>query len=155
MASSGEQRRFLIRPFVPADQEAARWLILQGLGEHFGFIDESYNPDLNDIAASYLAAGHVFLVAELDGVLVGTGALITEAEGIGRMVRVSVRREQRGKGLGRALVERLVMEARARRLRRILVETNRDWADATGLYRRCGFREYDRNEVGVALALEL
>ncbi len=153
--SGDAQREFLIRPFVPADQETARHLILQGLGEHFGFIDESYNPDLNDITASYLAAGQVFAVAELDGVLVGTGALITGGEGVGRMVRVSVSREQRGQGLGRAIVEHLVGLARARRLRRVVVETNLGWDDAIGLYRRGGFVEYDRDEVSIHLALDL
>jgi hypothetical protein len=65
----------LIRPFAPADQAAARALILEGLGEHFGQIDPALNPDLAEIAAFYLARGHLFLVAEADGMLVGTGAL--------------------------------------------------------------------------------
>jgi hypothetical protein len=43
----------LVRPFRPADQVAARALIEEGLGEHFGFIDRDANPDLDDIAASY------------------------------------------------------------------------------------------------------
>jgi hypothetical protein len=30
--------------------------ILNGLAEHFGSIDESRNPDLDDIEKSYLAA---------------------------------------------------------------------------------------------------
>ena len=36
----------LIRAFEPRDQAAARQLILAGLGEHFGWIDETCNPDL-------------------------------------------------------------------------------------------------------------
>ncbi len=32
-----------IRPFAPGDQEAARRLILEGLVEHFGFVDEALN----------------------------------------------------------------------------------------------------------------
>lgn len=43
-----------IRPFTIHDQAAARTLILNGLGEHFGLIDETFTPDLNDITASYL-----------------------------------------------------------------------------------------------------
>jgi hypothetical protein len=30
-----------IRTFEVGDQEQARWLILEGLGEHFGYIDEN------------------------------------------------------------------------------------------------------------------
>lgn len=32
-----------IRPFVPADQDWARAIILEGLGEHFGFINAFLN----------------------------------------------------------------------------------------------------------------
>ncbi|MGZ3678106.1 MAG: hypothetical protein ACXWQR_06005 [Ktedonobacterales bacterium] len=53
-----------IRPFVQGDQTIVRRLILGGLGEHFGFIDEARNPDLDDISLHYLAAGDCFIVAE-------------------------------------------------------------------------------------------
>jgi hypothetical protein len=39
----------LITPFVAEYQNDVRRLILEGLREHFGHIDESLNPDLNDI----------------------------------------------------------------------------------------------------------
>ncbi len=100
-----------IRAFRPDDQEAARILILAGLGEHFGFIDESMNPDLDDIQRSYKANGAVFVVAEARGGIVGTGALIEKAPETGRLVRMSVSPHHRGKGIGRALVGRLLSEA--------------------------------------------
>jgi hypothetical protein len=62
-----------LRPFERGDQEAARQLILTGLGEHFGWIDESCNPDLDDILVNFTRPGHLFVVAEEDGELVGTG----------------------------------------------------------------------------------
>jgi hypothetical protein len=64
-----------IRPFEARDQQAARQLILSGLGEHFGYIDESLNPDLDEIMANYVTAGHVFIVAHSGEQLLGTGAL--------------------------------------------------------------------------------
>ena len=63
-----------LRPFEASDQGAARRLILEGLGEHFGFIDESLNPDLDDVMKSYVIPGHVFIVAHIGQDLVGTGA---------------------------------------------------------------------------------
>jgi ribosomal protein S18 acetylase RimI-like enzyme len=57
--------------------------------------------------------------------------------------------------LGRALVSHLLQIARERRLRKVIVETNNDWYDAIGLYERCGFAEYDRDEVSVYMELEL
>lgn len=130
-----------IRSFVPDDQAAVRQLILEGLGEHFGFIDASLNPDLDDIQTTYLDRGDLVLVAEIDCVLAGTGALIRENEETGRLVRMSVSAAYRGQGIGRALVEHLLSAAKARGCRSVVCETNHDWVDAIGLYLSCGFRE--------------
>ena len=137
-----------LRPFTPADQQAARALILEGLGERFGFIDETRNPDVDDIVAEYLAQGHLFLVAEdADGALVGTGALRFEPDGVTcQLVRVSVRRDLRRQGIARTLVEALLAEARARGRRRVWVETNAEWRDAIALYERLGFVVFARRD---------
>lgn len=144
-----------IRRFVAGDQAAVRRLILEGLGEHFGSIDETLNPDLNDIEATYGAAGDLFVVAFLGDALVGTGALIREAPGVGRLVRMSVRSSARRRGVGRALVAHLIAAARERNDRRLVLETNTDWVDAIGLYTACGFTEYARDPAEVHLALDL
>jgi ribosomal protein S18 acetylase RimI-like enzyme len=138
-----------------AEQAAARQLILAGLGEHFGWIDETCNPDLEDLEAAYLRPGHCFVVAELDGNIIGTGALVEEAPGVGRLVRISVDRRFRGRGIGRRLVQRLITEARARGYRRVVCETNDDWDDAIALYRACGFVEEARRNGEVHFALDL
>lgn len=65
-----------IRSFEAGDQEQARWLILEGLGEPFGSIDETCNPDVDDILHHYVRAGHVFMVGCMGREIVGTGALI-------------------------------------------------------------------------------
>ena len=72
-----------IRSSTPDDQRAVRSLILAGLGEHFGFVDESMNPDLDDIQTVYVDVGACFVIAEIAGDLAGTGALIEEEPGIG------------------------------------------------------------------------
>jgi GNAT superfamily N-acetyltransferase len=144
-----------IRPFTPADQVATRRLVLNGLGDHFGQIDETMNPDLDDIETHYLLPGHRFVLAEYAGTIVGAGALIEEAADTGRLVRMSVDRTRRGRGIGRSLVNHLVAEARARGYRRVVIETNDDWADAIGLYRACGFVEFDRHDGEIHMALDL
>lgn len=134
---------YTLRPFMPADQSAARALILAGLGERFGVIDETRNPDVDDIAASYLAHGHTFLVAEAAGEVIGTAGLIFEPDGATcQLVRVSVRRELRRQGVARALVAALLAEARELGMRRVWVETDEPWRDAIALYKRLGFVEY-------------
>ena len=143
-----------IRPFAPADQTAARALILEGLREHWGWLDPSLNTDLTDITASYVAPGHVFLVAESGQALAGTGALIVDRDK-GQIVRVAVHPQWRRRGIGRALVAALLEAARARGLARVWMETNDDWIDAVSLYRSCGFQEFDRREGCVFMALNL
>jgi GNAT superfamily N-acetyltransferase len=144
-----------IRSFAVDDQEQARWLILEGLGEHFGYLDETLNPDLDDILHTYLRAGHVFVVACMGRELVGTGALILHGEGISEMVRISTRKTYRRRGIGQAIVTYLVDVARQRGDRRIIVKTNASWHDAIHLYQRLGFVEYERTALGVGLELLL
>lgn len=146
-----------IRPFMLQDQPIARQLILDGLGGHFGFIDETMNPDLDDIWQQYIANGDLFVVVESDGVLVGTGALVKEGgDGInGRLVRMSVHASHQRQGIGRRLVRHLCQKARECGYTQLFVETNNDWFDAIGLYESCGFREYARDIESVYLRKKL
>lgn len=132
---------YTIRPFVPADQIAARALILTGLGEHWGYIDETLNPDLDGISEAYPPETSYFLVAEEDGALIGAGCLTEDDAETGRLVRMSVASAARGKGIGRRLVAELEAAARARGYTRLVCETTEDWVDATGLYLATGFTE--------------
>lgn len=128
----------MIEPLTPADQPAARALILAGLEEHWGWLDPSLNPDLDDILTSY--AGAVFLAAKVDGALIGTGALIPEGAGAGRIARMSVDKAQRRGGVGTRILRALLDEARALGYRKIVLETTETWDDAIGFYLRNGFR---------------
>jgi ribosomal protein S18 acetylase RimI-like enzyme len=119
-------------------QEEARWLVLAGLEEHWGWLDLTKNPDLDDIVSTY--AGETFLTARLDGALVGTGALVREEEGVGRVVRMSVAKDARRSGLGREILRELCRRARQRGFRRLVLETTETWEDAIGFYRKFGFR---------------
>src|ERR1700751_3223459 len=94
---------FTIRFFAMGDQEQARWLVLEGLGEHFGHIDETLNPDLDDLLHNYIEAGYVFVVGCVGQEIISTGALILEGEGISRLVRISTRKEYRRRGIGQAI----------------------------------------------------
>ncbi|MBE2224054.1 MAG: GNAT family N-acetyltransferase [Anaerolineae bacterium] len=133
------------RPFSPTDQAAAKQLILAGLAEHWGELDLSLNPDLNDIQASYVDKGGVFIVVEAEnGKLIGTGALLPEGENAARILRVSVHQDYRRMGLGRALTAELIEAAHHAGYAKILVETTETWEPAIRLYQDFGFTEVDR-----------
>ncbi len=136
------QAVYTIRPFAPSDQTTARALVLTGLGEHWGFIDETLNPDLDDIAAAYPAAtSRVLVVEDRSGALIGVGCLTEDDPSTGRLVRMSVASSARGQGIGRRLVAELESVARERGYTRLVCETTEDWADATALYLATGFTE--------------
>jgi len=147
--------RMLIRDVTIEDQGAAQELVLSGLGEHFGRIDPSLNPDLDDIFTAYPASGNRFIVALIDGEIVATGGLLIESKEAGRIVRLSVKREFRGHGIGKTIILHLVQIARECRLLRINVETNLDWHPAIGLYKRCGFRKRYSDDESVHMAIDI
>jgi ribosomal protein S18 acetylase RimI-like enzyme len=128
-----------IRDFQPVDQPAARTLILTGLGEHWGWIDETLNPDVDDIATNY--AGETFLVAYDGDQLIGTGALIHEADGEARVMRMSVAAAARRQRIGSQILEALIERARQRGYSKIVLETTATWSEVIAFYRRHGFRE--------------
>jgi GNAT superfamily N-acetyltransferase len=149
------ERELSIRSFEASDQEQARWLILEGLGEHFGSIDETRNPDVDDILHNYILPGHVFVVGCRGREIVGTGALISHGEGISEMVRISTRKDSRRRGIGRAIVISLVNVARLRGDQHIIVKTNASWHEVITFYKRLDFVEYERTDLGVGLELLL
>lgn len=138
-----------IRPVDETTQEHARVLILSGLGERFGYIDEMLNQDLNDIVANYVEKAHIFLIGTIGNEIVCPGALVQEDQSTGRVVRMSVAKECRRRGFGTAMLQRLMDLAREKGYRKLLVETNNDWDDAIDFYKRFGFVEYDRDKISV------
>ncbi len=142
-----------IEPLRPEDQDAARTLILNGLAERWGDLDENKNPDLNDIARAY-AAG-LFLVARREEEVIGTGAFRPLDGDTVEVVRMSVRADLRRRGIGRAILTGLCRRARCRGYRRVILETTATWHDAIAFYRAFGFRVTHRVAGDVYFALDL
>jgi len=132
----GKASTVVVRRFAPADQDAARNVILEGMRDHWGALDPTLNRDLDDIELSY--ADGVFVVAEHDGAVVATGALIPRDDECGEVVRMSTLRNHRRRGIARRVLNALVDEARARGYAQVRLDTNADWRDAVAFYDRCG-----------------
>jgi putative acetyltransferase len=143
----------VIEPFRPADQAEVKRLILAGLAEHWGALDPAKNPDLNDIASTY--AGFSFLVARQDGKIVGTGALVPRDNGTAEIVRMSVAKDARRTGIGRAVLHALCARAAALGFRSIVLETTETWDEVVAFYLTNGFRVTHRRDGDVYFALHL
>ena len=133
-----DAQQILIKPFESEDQDAVQSLILAGLAEHWGEIDPALNLDLNDIGASYNDA--TFLVAWLDGRIIGSGALIPKSGQVAEIVRMSVAPGLRRRGVGGKILARLCQEAKELGFQRIVLETTSTWSNVIGFYKRFGFR---------------
>jgi ribosomal protein S18 acetylase RimI-like enzyme len=92
-----------------------------------------------DTAAEYAPNGRVFL-ARHDGEIAGCGALKELSPGVAELTRVYVRPAFRGKGLGKAIVERTLASANEGGYAEVRLETAIFMTDAQALYRSLGFQ---------------
>lgn len=123
--------------FQPSDQIPAKALILGGLVEHWGSLDESKNPDLDDIATSY--ADGTFLVAWQDDEIIGTGAFKPHSEKQVEIVRMSVSKELRRQGIGQQILTELCNRAAQAGYEEVILETTETWDDVIAFYQNYGF----------------
>ena len=142
-----------ILPFQPESQVAVKALILSGLKEHWGFLDESKNPDLDNIARSY--ANATFLVAWLDDEIVGTGAFVPRSEKQVEIVRMSVKKELRRQGIGQQILSELCKRASQNGYKEAILETTETWQDVINFYLNYGFEitHYEGGDVYFKLKL--
>lgn len=122
---------------TPENHAAIRRLILEGLAEHWGPLDESLNPDLDDLFASYPNGRTV--VARRGLGIIGTGTLVPRSTTTAEIVRMSVARAERRNGIGRAIVDELLDTARRWRVAAVILETSTVWPEVVAFYCSCGF----------------
>jgi putative acetyltransferase len=102
-----------------------------------------------------------FLIASRSGRPVGCGAVRRVDPHTGELKRMYVRPEERGRGVGRALLDALEAEARSLRLGRLVLETGVRQTEAIALYRRAGFSdippfgEYVASPLSMCMSKEL
>ena len=129
----------------------------QSLG--FSLCFQSFDEELADLPGKYAPPDGRLLIAQLNSEIAGCVALRKLDDCICEMKRLYVRPQFRGQGLGRALAERIIIEARAIGYQCIRLDTVQPvMQDAVAMYRRLGFREipqYCENPIAGALYMEL
>ena len=125
-----EYRDFLLT-MPPADAELARQFYPEdGYTETLAKLDTDYVPPHGDC-----------LLAMEDSAAVGCGMFHTLDPGRVEIKRVFVRPGLRGSGVGRAIMEALIVRCREHGASRILMDTSRVLAPAHALYLSLGFQE--------------
>jgi putative acetyltransferase len=144
----------------PAQISQARELFLeyaQSLG--FSLCFQNFDKELAGLPGDYAPPEGRLLLVECEGQLAGCVALHALEPGICEMKRLYLRPRFRGKGLGRALAERIMAEARQIGFRRMRLDTVEPvMKDAVGMYRRLGFKDiapYCPNPIAGAMYMEL
>ena len=152
---------FSFRPAESPDQIAqARELFLeyaQSLG--FSLCFQNFDKELADLPGDYAPPDGRLLLAEFEGQVAGCVALHKLGDSICEMKRLYLRPQFRGRGLGRAIADRIIAEARTTGYQRMRLDTVEPvMKDAVAMYRRIGFREiapYCKNPIAGALYMEL
>jgi GNAT superfamily N-acetyltransferase len=105
-------------------------------------IEAMARSDIEDRAKFFPPTGRFYLVRH-DGRDIGVGCLKRLAPNVGEIQRMYIQPHVRGVGAGRALVERLLQDARDLGYAKVRLESLRALAPAHGLYRSVGFVEVE------------
>jgi len=128
----------------------------QSLGVNLCF--QNFEQELAGLPGHYAPPDGRLLLAEYDGQLAGCVALHKWEDGVCEMKRLYLRPSFRGKGLGRAIAEKIIVEARGIGYRRMRLDTIEPlMKDAVEMYRKLGFREiapYRPNPIAGAMYME-
>jgi putative acetyltransferase len=120
---------------------------------------QNFEQELAGLPGEYALPDGRLLLAEYEGQLAGCVALHKWQADICEMKRLYLRSSFRGKGLGRALAEAIIGEARSIGYRRMRLDTIEPiMKDAVEMYRKLGFGEvapYRPNPIAGAMYMEL
>ena len=95
--------------------------------------------DSEELLDAYIDLGQLW-VARAAGEVVGHLQAVPRDDGVWEVTNTAVVESQRGRGVGRALLERAVDEARVAGVRRLILATGAADVGNLRFYQRCGFR---------------
>ena len=150
----------LFQATLPEPIEQVRSLFLEyGNSLGFSLCFQSFDEELKTLPGAYAPPNGRLLLARYADHAAGCIALRQLEAGVCEMKRLYVRPDDRGLGMGRMLVDRLIAEARAIGYQRMRLDTVASaMQDAVALYRRMGFQEiaaYSAIPIESALWMEL
>ena len=151
---------FEIAPAEGAAAVAEVRLLLEEYWKSFGFTPcfQNFSAELAGLPGSYVPPDGRLALASVDGIPAGCIALRRYDSGRAEVKRLYVRPAFRGRGLGRALMEWLIREARLAGYEEIVGDTMPVMGEALALYERLGFERtepYAGQEASGAIPIRL
>ena len=136
---------FLIRP-IRAEDDVAVAQIIRSVMPEFGADGPGFaihDAEVDHMHRAYAAARSAYFVVELDGIVAGGGGVAPLENGdpdVCELRKMYFMPALRGRGAGRALIDRCLTSAREFGFRRCYLETLGNMRDAQKLYRAAGFQ---------------
>ncbi len=113
--------------------------------EYF-YIEENDKKALDYPQQNIIEKGGFIRLAELDGEIVGTCALIKVSETVYELAKMGVTKKARGKKIGDRLMAAMLQIAREQNCKKVLIYTNSVLTPAIKLYEKYGFQHVDMKE---------
>jgi len=132
----------------------------QWIEEYFA-VEDTDHHHLDDPDSTIIdGGGDIIFLVESDRVL-GTCALVREADSVFELAKMAVEKSERGRGLGDLLIEATINRGRELGAKTIFLLSNRSLEPAINLYRKHGFVEvaidddggYQRADIKMVLDL--
>lgn len=139
---SPAQSTAVIRRATTRDGEAVRRFVFDTL-RSYGVEPEPDDHDKDVMTFGEDTPGVDAFVAEIDGLAVGSVLVAARDDGTGWLSKFFVDSTIRGRGIGRALLERAVAVARARGYSRLGLDTRTYFKEAIHLYESTGWKLSD------------
>jgi putative acetyltransferase len=135
-----------LRPIEPSDNVELASIIRKSLESAGLNIPGTVytDPTTDHLYELFRTPGSFYFVALEDGkILGGCGIFPTEGlpQGYAELVKLYLREEVRGKGIGRKLMEKSMEWAKAAGYTYLYLETFTELSSAVGLYRSLGFKD--------------
>lgn len=83
--------------------------------------------------------GGVIFLAEMNGEIIGSAALMREHDDTYELAKMAVAKEFRGQGISKRLLEACLEHARSAKAKKVVLFSNHQLKAALGLYERSGF----------------
>ena len=134
-----------IRPIKATDNAALAVIIRDSLSE-FGANKPGtvyYDPTTDALYELFQTPGSFYLVAEENNQLLGGAGIFPSGglpEGVCELVKMYLHNNARGKGLGRLMIEKCLLEAKNTGYKNVYLETMPELRKAISVYEKFGFR---------------